>query len=378
MANIKRANRKKPNYKRIAMVLGLIAAVIVVIFLINHFKTYKGYRVISEVEIAGKVSETKYFPLGQGYVKYSNDGISYIYDGEIAWTKAFEMTNPVLDSNGIYFAVGALKSSEVYLFSSEGEVGVINTSYPIIDVEVSDYGVIAALMQDNNINYIELKDKDGNLLAQGRTSFEGSGYPLDIAISPDGTTLAVSYLCVSNGVTTSRVVFYDYTDKGDIETDRIKAGFDFEGSVIPTLYYADSTSVYAVGDNVVATFNAGGKVELKDKKEVDSEIKSVFFGEGKLGVVTVDEEDSSLRRVSIYDKSGKLDGQFSTDFRYQDIEMISGGVLMYSTEKCRIYTYDGKEKFDTSFDNSVVYMMGIGSNRYILATSDKMQIIKLT
>lgn len=378
MANIKKADKKKPKLKKLIITAVAAAALVTVIILINNFKSYDGYKVLKEVEITGKVGETKYFPLGQGYAKYSNDGLSYIYEGEIVWTKAFEMTNPVLDSNGTYIALAALKSSEVYLFSSEGQVGSINTSYPIVDVEVSEYGVIAALMEDNNINYIELKDKDGNLLAQGRTSFEGSGYPMDIAISPDGTLLAATYLCISNGVATSRVVFYDYTKEGDIETDRIKAGFDFDGSIIPTLEFGDSSCVYAVGDNVIATFSLSGNVELKDKKEIDSEIKSVFFGNGKLGIVCVDKDDNTKRKVIVYDKNGKSDGEFISDFRYQDIQMTSGGVLMYSSDKCRIYSLNGKIKFDGSFDSSVAYMTETGRNKYILATADKMQIIKLT
>ena len=48
-------------------------------------------------------------------------------------------------------------------------------------------------------------DATGNVLVEHRASLTGTGYPIGIALSPNGTRLQISYLCVADGVEATRV-----------------------------------------------------------------------------------------------------------------------------------------------------------------------------
>ena len=74
--------------------------------------------------------------------------------------------------------------------------------------------MIAAVLQGDNENYIELYDASQKKLVTIKTTIDENGYPLDIDLSEDGTMLAVSYLVVDGLQTKIRVAFYDFGEKG--------------------------------------------------------------------------------------------------------------------------------------------------------------------
>ena len=71
-------------------------------------------------------------------------------------------------------------------------------------------GVVAAVLQDENVTWVNLYKSNGDSIASDKTTVSESGYPLDIDLSPDGQKLAVSYLGVKEGNITSDVVFYHF------------------------------------------------------------------------------------------------------------------------------------------------------------------------
>ena len=56
--------------------------------------------------------------------------------------------------------------------------------------------MVAAVLEDNDANYINLYKADGTKIYTVKTSLAGDGYPLDISISPDAAKLVASYLYV--------------------------------------------------------------------------------------------------------------------------------------------------------------------------------------
>ena len=62
-------------------------------------------------------------------------------------------------------------------------------------------------------------DATGNVLVEHRASLTGTGYPIGIALSPNGTRLQISYLCVADGVEATRVGYlnFDNTEEANKE-----------------------------------------------------------------------------------------------------------------------------------------------------------------
>ena len=55
--------------------------------------------------------------------------------------------------------------------------------------------MVAAVLEDNDANYINLYKTDGTKIYTVKTSLAGDGYPLDISISPDAAKLVIVSLC---------------------------------------------------------------------------------------------------------------------------------------------------------------------------------------
>ena len=85
------------------------------------------------------------------------------------------------------------------------------TVLPISKVAVSGTGVTAAVLEDSTSSYITFFKKDGTSLdITVKTNMSGDGYPLDIALSDDGTQLMCSFVYLQGSELKNRVVFYDF------------------------------------------------------------------------------------------------------------------------------------------------------------------------
>ena len=73
-------------------------------------------------------------------------------------------------------------------------------------------------------------DSTGNILVENKVSAAKDGYPVEIALSNDGTTLIVSYLHVQSGALASNVVYYNFGDAGREEKNNQVAGEKLYGS----------------------------------------------------------------------------------------------------------------------------------------------------
>lgn len=60
---------------------------------------------------------------------------------------------------------------------------------PILKARVARTGVVAAILQDNDKTWVDFYAKDGSLIAENQTRIDSPGYPVDIAVSPNGRLL---------------------------------------------------------------------------------------------------------------------------------------------------------------------------------------------
>ena len=95
---------------------------------------------------------------------------------------------------GNSIAVADINGSSAYSFNTSGQVGKADTSMPILQIEVSDSGKMAAVLEDNNANYINMYDTNGEKIYSVKTTLSGDGYPIDISISSDAKKLIASFI----------------------------------------------------------------------------------------------------------------------------------------------------------------------------------------
>ncbi|MBQ3546283.1 MAG: hypothetical protein IJA34_15070 [Lachnospiraceae bacterium] len=369
-------------FRRKAIIISaiLIVAIIVVAYVsISREKNrvFESFEVKSSVEIDGSI-ETKYMKFADGMIGYTTDGISYYAGGREIFNKAISIIAPIVSVSNEYVVIGEKKSSEINLIDKNGSLSKITSTYPIVGLDVSDKGVVAAVLDDGTANYIEFYDKSGARLVSGRTVLEGDGYPIDISISDDSTRLVASYLAISEGTAQSKVVFYNYSSVGENEVDRIVGGFNqYKDTIVPEVSFINDSTVVAMGDNMFSIYNIKQKPKLIHEEKFEDKIQSVFFSENNIGIVYISNDSAYAQVLKVYDTEGKSIFSKTIDFKYNDIAFAGENVVMYDEAMCRMYSFTGKERFNYTFEKKINSLIPIKDDMFIIAGDTAIEEIEL-
>ena len=347
-------NRKlKMNRMQWTIVAGvLILAVVLVYALVKNNKVASSYEVVTSMS-RGDNTSVYYCMMRKGMVKYSKDGVAMTNkSGSVLWNQTYEMASPTMTSAGDYVAVGDIGANTIYIFNEYGQLGRVSTDVPIQEIQISEQGVVAAVLSDTSSNYINLYDKQGNSLGSIKASLENTGYPLAIALSPDASKLAVSYLIVKSGSMQSRIVSYDFSD---VEGDHLLDTQELEG-LYPKAAFLDSREVVLFGEKGFVLYQADSK-KIETQENFESEINSVFCTNQKLGFIFKNEDDNGKYRMEIYNKAGKKSSTYYFDLDYSGMTADDDEVILYNDGEMLIYQMGGRVRFRGTFNTAVTGVM---------------------
>lgn len=330
----------------------LILAVVLVYALVKNNKVASSYEVVTSMS-RGDDTSVYYCMMRKGMVKYSKDGVAMTNkSGTVLWNQTYEMASPTMTSAGDYVAVGDIGANTIYIFNEYGQLGRVSTDVPIQEIQISEQGVVAAVLSDTSSNYINLYDKQGNSLGSIKASLENTGYPLAIALSPDASKLAVSYLIVKSGSMQSRIVAYDFSD---VEGDHLLDTQELEG-LYPKAAFLDSREVVLFGEKGFVLYQADSK-NIETQENFESEINSVFCTNQKLGFIFKNEDDNGKYRMEIYNKAGKKSSTYYFDLDYSGMTADDDEVILYNDEEMLIYQMGGRVRFRGTFNTAVTGVM---------------------
>lgn len=330
----------------------LILAVVLAYALVKNNKVASSYEVVTSMS-RGDDTSVYYCMMRKGMVKYSKDGVAMTNkSGTVLWNQTYEMASPTMTSAGDYVAVGDIGANTIYIFNEYGQLGRVSTDVPIQEIQISEQGVVAAVLSDTSSNYINLYDKQGNSLGSIKASLENTGYPLAIALSPDASKLAVSYLIVKSGSMQSRIVAYDFSD---VEGDHLLDTQELEG-LYPKAAFLDSREVVLFGEKGFVLYQADSK-KIETQENFESEINSVFCTNQKLGFIFKNEDDNGQYRMEIYNKAGKKSSTYYFDLDYSGMTADDDEVILYNDEEMLIYQMGGRVRFRGTFNTAVTGVM---------------------
>lgn len=349
----KEKRKLKMNRMQWTIVAGvLILAVVLVYALVKNNKVASSYEVVTSMS-RGDDTSVYYCMMRKGMVKYSKDGVVMTNkSGSVLWNQTYEMASPTMTSAGDYVAVGDIGANTIYIFNEYGQLGRVSTDVPIQEIQISEQGVVAAVLSDTSSNYINLYDKQGNSLGSIKASLENTGYPLAIALSPDASKLAVSYLIVKSGSMQSRIVSYDFSD---VEGDHLLDTQELEG-LYPKAAFLDSREVVLFGEKGFVLYQADSK-KIETQENFESEINSVFCTNQKLGFIFKNEDDNGKYRMEIYNKAGKKSSTYYFDLDYSGMTADDDEVILYNDEEMLIYQMGGRVRFRGTFNTAVTGVM---------------------
>lgn len=361
----------------LVIVLLIVAACAIVSRIIDSYN-YNSYEITGS-QNRDDIESSKYIAFGDGYVRYSNDGISYYKsNGKVIWNQTYSMQNPAVSICGNSIAVADINGSSVYSFNEDGQVGKADTSMPILQVEVSSNGRIAAVLEDSNANYINMYDTNGDKIYSVKTTLSGDGYPLDISISSDAKKLIASFIKVSGDEIKTNVVFYNFSDVGKNETERVVGGFNYDDVIVGDVKFINDTEAVAVGENVVSIYKIKEYPSLEHTIEINNEIEKIFYSDKYIGMILDNSDSGDPYKLVVYNIAGKE--VFDTTFavQYTDAKFDGKSVVLSNASTFVLMNMNGKIQADIDFDMPVINVLPTGNRgSYTLVNSKYIQNIRL-
>lgn len=375
MEEAKRQKRKR--WKKTGIIAGSILAASIGIYLLINLQTYTSVRTVDTYPVSGAASN-EYKQFADGVLKYSRDGISYLdQKGSEVWNQPYQIQNPVVDVNETSGAVADKGGNAILVFNEEGLRGEIETDLPIERISVSEQGIVSVILIDESSSQILCYDAAGNILVEHKTSVNGTGYPMDAALSPDGEILQVLYLYTQDGTITSRVAYYNFGQEGESETDHQVTEQEYKDVVMADGFFMNQSVSAAVGDNMLTIFRGKSVPEEAVKVEIDKEIKSVFRSQKYIGMILKNEGKEGYE-LRLYNDRGQM--AMSEDFSgdYSNVKICGSQVIMYDGKNCSIFTRGGIQKFEGEMNSNILEIFPVaGVNKYIVMNENGMEVVRL-
>lgn len=377
---IQQAKNRKRFYQKyrifLAIVIALVLCCVVIAYHYREFHSFVKIKTVVEENSSSQNIEV----YRDGILKYGENQITY-YDknGNKLWSKTYSISKPQIKISGKYILIADLNGTNLYIYDDKGKSYNITAPYQIMDAEIAAQGVVAVALSAKKTNYIELYNKSGEKLVSIKTSISENGYPLDIALSPNGEILCASYFIVDGVEMKNRLTFYDFSEDGE-KTQNILAGFDCNNTVVPTVTFMGSDTVCAFGDDKILVYQINHKPKLKKQTTIESSIKSIAYDSNHFAIVRghyTDEKEGNYT-LEIFSKNGNMVGKCGIDGDYTNINLRNDKVIFTSPYHCTVYSSNGKVLFDYSFTKHLLQLLpGSGDQEYFIGYEDRLDMIKL-
>lgn len=373
--------RRRSRRKMILICLGCILVVAVLLALLIHFyvnRTYNGYKTKKTITVKNS-DAMKYCAYKDGVLRYSRDGAAAVDDGgKEMWNGSYDMENPAVDVCDAYAVVADIQGKDLYVYNGEDSGTQMTMDYPILQACVSSQGVVAVILEDTASDMIRVYnpyDSNTKLLVEIPTNVE-DGFPVSMDLSPDGTGVVASFVCVTSGVVKSRAAFYDFTDVGK-NTNCLVGAQEYQDRVVSEVRYLDKDHACLFSEKGFSLWQNMKKPKEVSKQQWDTEILSAFCNEDYVGVVLKKNKEDKAE-LRLYSERGKqmLKREISSDFSH--ISMEGDEIYITASDSCQIYRKNGVRKWNCKVKDKVTALLPAkGLNCYFLLQNGKIQLIKL-
>lgn len=372
---------KRHRMQVISIVLSAIAFVVLFIFIIIAIyksKVFSEYRILKTIEYQ-EVTSAKYVGFNGNVLRYSRDGaFAFNMNNEMLWNQTYQMQNPMVDTCGDYIAIGDYRGTKIYILNSQGLQGQIDTTITVQKFCVSGNGNVAVVLDDEDVTWVKLYNKNGENVASDRTTMDKSGYPVALDISDNGIMLCISYLFVDSGKLRSSVAFYNFGAVGQNEINNLVSAFNFEDETVSCVEFINEETSFAIGNKSFSIYKGSQKPGEVYTTQLTEKIESVFYSNEYIGLVCKNTGDEGEQyKIDVYNTSGSIVASQKFDLDYTDILLNKDLIIIYNANECRIYNTSGSKKFEGFFKNSVITISpDKKKDRYLFVSGTKTDEIK--
>lgn len=362
------------------VVLVVLAAVAVIALLVVSYKnrTFSSYS-ITNTAARDAVSDAIDLRLGRNVLTYSKDG-AHVTDakGNVLWNRTYEIQDAIVAVCGDVSAIGNYNGRDIYVQSSEEELGSITTTMPIRAITVSGTGRVTAALADTDVTWINTYEANGESIYTGQAHMDEGGYPVSLSLSPNGELLAISYLYVDAGVIKTNLVFYNFGPVGENQSDYLVSAYTYTDIVFPKVQFMNNQTAFAVGDSRLVLFTGDQKPQNAGEYLFDEEVQSVYYNDSYVGLVFLAESEEGRYRMDVYNTQAVKVGSYFFDVEYTDVFFTEDAFVVYNETECAIYTLEGALRYSGAFTKSVRLMAPTGSQtKYLLVGESSIDTIQL-
>ncbi len=363
---------------RTLLIITVVIAVIALVVIQYNRRIFSGYDEVASIprEKSANATDLRFH---NAILTYSKDG-AHCTDakGNITWNQTYEIQDIKLAMCQDVVAIADYNGRDIYVQSTDKQIGQIKTTMPIKDITVSATGYVTAVLQDTDFTWVNTYNEKGEMIYKGQTQMQETGYPCGMSLSPNGELLAVSYVYMDAGELKTNVVFYNFGPVGANQTDFMESVYIYTDTLIPEIHFMDNNTVFAVGDNGLMIYKGSQKPVLEATYLSNQEIKSVCYNEKNIGIVFLSNDGENDYKLEVYDTAGKKVGSYNFDLDYRHLFFGTDYFAVYNETECMIMTFQGVEKFNGTFSKSITMMLPLGTAyRYLLITEDSIDTIQL-
>lgn len=367
----------KHDKKKIVVVLITIVIISVGLYCATKYGKYNTMEVVKTHGSIGN-DNGNYAQYLDGVLKYSKDGVTMLtQEGKQIWNQSCQMAHPIMEMNEGIVAIADQRGTSIMVFEETGLKGEIRTTKPIEKITVSNQGIVAAILQDTQSPQVICYDAKGTVLVEHNASFESTGYPLDVAISEDGTTLLVTYLCTDGNKIVTKAVFYNFGKAGENKKDFQVAEKKYEDSIIPTVAFIDNNTSLLISDHAFIFYEGINSPKEKNVIELDTEIKSVAYNEKYIAFVLKSKTESGFE-LRLYRTNGKQVMSVSLENEYTNVKIEGNDIVLYTGNACAIYNEKGIRKFEGTVEGNIIEIFPIvGFQKYMMISTNGFEEVHL-
>lgn len=332
---------KKLKIKKL-VIIGSVLLFLLMLFVFFHFYMKNRRYVNIDIRYSRLKSEVfaGYTNLEESLVRYGKDGAILVDgSGKEVWNASYNMKNPVANNCGKYLAIADLNGNSAYLFDKNGQLCSVTSSYPIVDIRVSDTGIFMLISENEEITYISFYSKDGKILAESQYPLAKKRFPACFDLSYNGFQAAIGFIGYDKTELLSQIAVLGFDQESSTKPNNVIYSLDIGSEIPVTLEYNSVGQLLLLTDKGIRILTPDNKEKNMEEIIFEKSPKSVLYND-KFIVYVI--EKKKKRIAKFFDYSGKEISEIELVSDYE--QMVLNEDLLVITENDEMSAYDVKGK----------------------------------
>ena len=374
---IKKAKLKRRANLFLPLLLFLVMALVGHYILVTY--RFHGYVRTSSIYPHSGAEASNYEVFDGGIVRFNREGVMFLNQrNSEQWVQPSQFSNPVFIASDQSFAIIDQGGNGVQVFNRRGLIGEFETSFPIERGTVSNQGIVSVILRNDNAPMIMTFDVVGNILVEKQVPLATQGYPTALALSRDGTVLAVSYLSINGGRINSRLVHYNFGNVPYASPDFVVNSENLPNMIVVDILFTEEDLSIAITDTSFIIFEDTESPFIRKNVFIEEEIKGVFHTNEYIGYLLRDRERMGVE-LRLHNMYGEVVMTRAFMGEYSNVRMIGSDIFMFDGFGMCIISRQGVIRFQGNLEvPPLLVMPAFGVNRFHVISDSDLRIITLT